>query len=73
MSPICATNHAAAARLEPHVHQRLTPIMTLQINVTTRGGSDASLPELPRRSDPDEMGRMHECTTMNSDASGREV
>ena len=43
---------------------RLAPIMMLQINITMRGGSDASLPELPRHSDPAETGLMHKCTTM---------
>ena len=31
---------------QPHVRQRLAPIMMLQINITICGGSDASLPEL---------------------------
>ena len=57
---------------QPHLRQRLVPIMMLQINTTTRGGSDASLPELPRRSDPAGTGRMHECTSMDSGSSGRQ-
>ena len=48
---------------QPHLRQRLAPIMMLQINITMCGGSDASLPELPRHSDPTGVGWMHECTT----------
>ena len=53
MLPICATDHAQQLR------QRLTPIAMLQINITMCGRSDASLPELPRHSDPTGAGRMH--------------
>ena len=56
--------------LQPHLHQRLAPIMMLQINIITCGGSDAALPELPSHSDPALTGRMHKCTTMNSGMLG---
>ena len=49
--------------LQPHVRQRLAPIVMLQISITMCGGSGASLPELPRHSDPAGTGRMHKCTT----------
>ena len=39
--------------------------MMLQINITTCGGSDASLPELPRHSDPTGARRMHKCNSMD--------